>query len=150
MNEEFKNFEYFLCNIKKFFNENKETIHKARNEIKVIIYENKKVVVKSFKIPHFINKIVYTFFKKSKAQKSYEYALKINEFTPKPIGYVEFYKFGLLNESYFVSEKFEYNFTIREPLLDINFPNKNEILKSFAKFTFDLHQAGIFHFDYSN
>ncbi|MDK2047742.1 lipopolysaccharide kinase InaA family protein [Aliarcobacter butzleri] len=149
LNEEFKNFEYFLCNIRKFFNENKETIHKARNEIKVIIYENKKVVVKSFKIPHFINKIVYTFFKKSKAQKSYEYALKINEFTPKPIGYVEFYKFGLLNESYFVSEKFEYNFTIREPLLDINYPNKNKILKAFAKFTFDLHQAGIFHFDYS-
>lgn len=149
LNGEFKNFEYFLCNIRKFFNENKETIHKARNEIKVIIYENKKVVVKSFKIPHFINKIVYTFFKKSKAQKSYEYALKINEFTPKPIGYVEFYKFGLLNESYFVSEKFEYNFTIREPLLDINYPNKNKILKAFAKFTFDLHQAGIFHFDYS-
>ncbi len=149
INKYFKTYNIFLCNIKKFFNENKETIHKARNEIKVIIYENKKVVVKSFKIPHFINKIVYTFFKKSKAQKSYEYALKINEFTPKPIGYVEFYKFGLLNESYFVSEKFEYNFTIREPLLDINFPNKNEILKSFAKFTFDLHQAGIFHFDYS-
>ncbi|WP_252981496.1 lipopolysaccharide kinase InaA family protein [Aliarcobacter butzleri] len=92
---------------------------------------------------------MYTFFKKSKAQKSYEYALKINEFTPKPIGFIEFYKYGLLDESYFLSEKFDYNFTIREPLLDINFPNKNEILKSFAKFTFDLHQAGIFHFDYS-
>ncbi len=65
----------------------------------------KSSVVKYFKIPYFINKIVYTFFKKSKAQKSYEYALKIKDFTPKPIGYIEFYKFGLLDESYFVSRK---------------------------------------------
>ena len=149
LNEEFKKFEYFLCNIKQFFKENSNTIHKARNELKVIEHENKKLVVKYFKIPHFINKIVYTFFKKSKAQKSYEYALKIKEFTPKPIGYIEFYKFGLLDESYFVSEKFDYDFTIREPLLDINFPNKNEIFKAFAQFTFDLHENGIYHLDYS-
>ena len=149
LNEEFKKFEYFLCNIKQFFKENSNTIHKARNELKVIEYENKKLVVKYFKIPYFINKIVYTFFKKSKAQKSYEYALKIKDFTPKPIGYIEFYKFGLLDESYFVSEKFDYDFTIREPLLDINFPNKNEIFKAFAQFTFDLHENGIYHLDYS-
>ena len=149
LNEEFKKFEYFLCNIKQFFKENSNTIHKARNELKVLEHENQKLVVKYFKIPHFINKVVYTFFKKSKAQKSYEYALKIKEFTPKPIGYIEFYKFGLLDESYFVSEKFDYDFTIREPLLDINFPNKNEIFKAFAQFTFDLHENGIYHLDYS-
>ena len=149
LNEEFKKFEYFLCNIKQFFKENSNTIHKARNELKVIEHENQKLVVKYFKIPHFINKIVYTFFKKSKAQKSYEYALKIKEFTPKPIGYIEFYKFGLFDESYFVSEKFDYDFTIREALLDINFPNKNEIFKAFAQFTFDLHENGIYHLDYS-
>ena len=149
LNEEFKKFEYFLCNIKQFFKENSNSIHKARNELKVIENENQKLVVKYFKIPHFINKIVYTFFKKSKAQKSYEYALKIKDFTPKPIGYIEFYKFGLLDESYFVSEKFDYDFTIREPLLDINFPNKNEIFKAFAQFTFDLHENGIYHLDYS-
>ncbi len=149
LNEEFKKFEYFLCNIKQFFKENSISIHKARNELKVIEHENKKLVVKYFKIPHFINKVVYTFFKKSKAQKSYEYALKIKDFTPKPIGYIEFYKFGLLDESYFVSEKFDYDFTIREPLLDINFPNKNEIFKAFAQFTFDLHENGIYHLDYS-
>ena len=149
LNEEFKKFEYFLCNIKQLFKENSNTIHKARNELKVIEHENQKLVVKYFKIPHFINKIVYTFFKKSKAQKSYEYALKIKEFTPRPIGYIEFYKFGLLDESYFVSEKFDYDFTIREPLLDINFPNKNEIFKAFAQFTFDLHENGIYHLDYS-
>lgn len=149
LNEEFKKFESFLSNIKQFFKENSNTIHKARNEIKVIKYQDENLVVKSFKVPHLINKIVYTFFKKTKAEKSYEYALKIKEFTPNPIGYIEFYKFGLLDESYFVSEKFDYDFTIREPLLDKDFPNKNDIFKSFAKFSYCLHEAGIFHLDYS-
>ncbi|RXJ94285.1 hypothetical protein CRU94_08915 [Arcobacter sp. AHV-9/2010] len=149
VNEEFKTLKNFVKNIKIFFQKNNNTIHKARNEIKVINYENRDFVVKSFKVPHIINKFVYTFFKSSKAKKSYDYALKIEKFTPKPIGYIEFYENFLINDSYFVSEKFDYDFTIREPLLDINFPNKNEIFKAFAKFTFDLHENGIYHLDYS-
>jgi len=149
VNEEFKTLKNFVKNIKIFFQKNNNTIHKARNEIKVINYENRDFVVKSFKIPHIINKFVYTFFKSSKAKKSYDYALKIENFTPKPIGYIEFYENFLINDSYFISEKFDYDFTIREPLLDINFPNKNEIFKAFAQFTFDLHENGIYHLDYS-
>ena len=61
INDEFKNLKNFLLNIRTFFQENKNTIHKARNEIKVINYENKDLVVKSFKIPNLINRIVYTF-----------------------------------------------------------------------------------------
>ena len=149
VNDEFKNFKDFLLNIKSFFQRNQNTIHKARNEIKIINYHNQDLVVKSFKIPNLLNRIIYTFYRSTKAKKSYEYALKIKEFTPQPIGFIEFYASGLLKDSYFVSEKFDYSFTIREPLLDTFFPNKNEILKAFAHFTFDLHQAGIFHFDYS-
>ncbi|MDX4026545.1 lipopolysaccharide kinase InaA family protein [Aliarcobacter skirrowii] len=149
VNEEFKTLKNFVKNIKIFFQKNNNTIHRARNEIKVINYENRDFVVKSFKIPHIINKFVYTFFKSSKAKKSYDYALKIENFTPKPIGYIEFYESFLINDSYFISEKFDYDFTIREPLLDINFPNKNEIFKAFAQFTFDLHENGIYHLDYS-
>lgn len=149
VNEEFKTLKNFVKNIKIFFQKNNNTIHKARNEIKVINYESRDFVVKSFKIPHIINKFVYTFFKSSKAKKSYDFALKIDKFTPKPIGYIEFYESFLINDSYFISEKFDYDFTIREPLLDINFPNKNEIFKAFAQFTFDLHENGIYHLDYS-
>ena len=149
INEDFKHFKDFLENIKEHFATSKNSIHKARNEIKVINYESRDFVVKSFKIPHIINKFVYTFFKSSKAKKSYDFALKIDKFTPKPIGYIEFYESFLINDSYFISEKFDYDFTIREPLLDINFPNKNEIFKAFAQFTFDLHENGIYHLDYS-
>ena len=142
-------FRDFLKNIKEHFLNNSNTIHKARNEIKVLKHTQQKVVVKAFKVPHLLNRIVYSFFRKSKARKSYEYSVKISKFVPKPIGYVEFYKGGLLHQSYFISEYFDYDFTIREPLLDKDFPKREAIFRAFARFTLELHNAQIFHNDYS-
>jgi len=139
----------FIKEIQKHFSNSNQSIHKARNEIKIITYNGKKQTIKSFKIPHIINKIAYTFFRPSKAKKSFQNALKILDFTPQPIGYIEFFKFGLLSKSYFVSEYFDYDFTIREPLLDKKYPNRVKIFQEFTKFTFLLHQSRIFHKDYS-
>ena len=144
-----KQYDFLLKEIKSHFQNSSNSIHKARNEIKIINYKDREYVVKSFKIPHLLNKIIYTFFKNSKAQKSYENSIKIVDFVPKPIGYIEFKKFGLICDSYFVSENFRYDFTIREPLLDKDFLDKKEIFKQFAEFTFDLHQNDILHLDYS-
>ncbi len=139
----------FLLNIKDSFSQHDSTIHKARNELKIIINAEVETVVKAFKVPNIINQIAYSYFRDSKAKKSYEYSLKIGNFTPTPIGYIEFYTSTLLKQSYFISEKFEYDFTIREPLLDKSFKDREEIFKAFARFTLELHNAGIFHNDYS-
>jgi len=142
-------FKDFILNIKAHFLKNKKSIHKARNEIKILERENCNVVVKSFKIPHFINKVVYGFFRDSKAKKSYENSMKIIDFVPEPIGYIEFKTFFLLFESYFISKEFPYDFTIREPLLDSDFEDKHGIFEAFALFTQQLHDQGIEHLDYS-
>ena len=144
-----ENYTKILKDIRTYFHDSKHSIHKARNEIKTIDFNGENLVVKSFKIPNIINKIVYTFLKASKAEKSYINSVKIIDFVPKPIGFIEFKKFGLISDSYFISENFTYNFTIREPLLDKNFDDKENIFKAFAKFTFKLHQNNIFHLDYS-
>lgn len=142
-------YEVLLKNIQNYFYGSEESIHKARNEIKIIRFENEEFAVKSFKVPNLINKIVYTFFKSSKAKKSYENSVKIGDFVPRPIGYIEFERFGLIGESYFISENFKYDFTIREPLLDKDFLQRDAVFKAFAEFTFKLHESGIFHLDYS-
>jgi len=139
----------FILNIKNFFVDNTQTIHKARNELKIIEHNGINTIVKSFKIPNFINQIAYSYFRDSKAKRSYEHSLLIEQFTPKAIGYIEFYSASLLKESYFVSEKFDYDFTIREPLFQDGFEDKEEILKAFARFTLELHNSDVFHFDYS-
>jgi len=144
-----KLFKDFILNIQEYFKQNNNSIHKARNEIKILNHSNQEVVVKSFKVPHLLNRVVYGFFRESKAKKSYDYSVKISDFVPQAIGYIEFKKMGLLEKSYFISEHFNYDFTIREPLLDANFPQKKEILQAFAKFTFELHENEILHQDYS-
>ena len=149
INEKYKDFLSFLLQIPAYFQKNTQTIHKARNELKIIPFANVETVVKSFKVPHLLNRIIYAFFRDSKAKKSYEYSLKIKDFTPSPIGYIEFYSSLLLHESYFVSERFAYDFTIREPLLDAAFEEREEIFKAFARFSYALHEADILHQDYS-
>ncbi len=139
-----QSYKKFILNIQNHFKANHNTIHKARNELKVI--DGK--VIKSFKKPSFLKSIIYS-LTPSKAKRSYLYSLKLKEFAPKPLGYIEFYENGLLSDSYFVSEEFKYDFTIREVLLDKNFYDRENILKEFARFTYKLHEENILHLDYS-
>jgi hypothetical protein len=138
-----------LRNIRDYFKQSELSIWDKRNKIKVVSYNNKDITIKSFKIPHFINKVAYSFIRDSKAKRSYENSLKIISFVPKPIGYAEFKKYGLLQNSYFVCEKYDYDFTIREVLTQKDFLDRNGIFKAFAKFTLELHKKGVEHLDYS-
>ncbi len=148
------NYEYFkskLFNIKKIFNSSNESIHKARNELKIVEIYDLKCVVKSFKVPIFINRIAYTFFRDSKAMKSFKNAQILRELdvnTPEPIGVIQFYESALISQSYFISLYEPYDFTIRE-VFHHKVDEYKDILKEFAKFTYDLHKKGVWHVDYS-
>lgn len=145
-------FQDFLLNIKDHFKNNSNTIHKARNELKVIEHKDIQTVVKAFKIPNILNQIVYAYFRDSKAKKSYENAVKLKQLninTPNPIGYIEFYRNFLFKESFFISEKLDYLFTIREPLRNNNLKDREEIIKKFVAFTYNLHKNCVYHKDYS-
>jgi len=142
-------FTELVSNIRSYFSESTDSIWDKRNKLKVIIIKEKSLIIKSFKVPHIINKIAYTFLRDSKAQRSYENSLDILEFVPQPIGYAEFFRFGLLYDSYFVCEKYDYDFTIREPLTQNDFPEKEAVFKDFASFTHALHRKGVEHLDYS-
>jgi len=152
LNEQYKNTKEFLLNIKDYFKQNSNTIHKARNELKVIEYDNIQTVVKAFKIPNIINQIVYAYFRDSKAKKSYQNGIRLRALglnTPEPIGYIEFYKKFLFKESFFIAKKYDYDFTIREPLRNKDLKNREEIIKKFVEFTFDLHKNNVYHKDFS-
>ncbi|WP_072682431.1 lipopolysaccharide kinase InaA family protein [Arcobacter sp. LA11] len=152
LNDKFKSFEEFLFNIKNYFFKNLKTIHKARNELKVIDYDSVSTVVKAFRIPNKINQVVYAYFRDSKAKKSYQNAITLEKLginTPSPIGYIEFYEGLLFKESFFISKKFDYDYTIREPLRNKQLENREEIIKEFVKFTYNLHQNNVYHKDYS-
>ena len=138
-------------NIQSLFAGDNHSIHKARNELKIIDIQGVKTVVKSFKVPHLLNRIVYSYFRRSKAYKSYHNALRLQELrisTPQPIALIECFESGLLADSYFISEYFEYDFTIRTPLLEM-LSDREAIFTAFAAYTYELHQKGVWHLDYS-
>jgi len=93
--------------------------------------------------------VVYSFFRQSKAQKSYLFAEKIGSFTPEPIAYIEYYQHGLISKSYFVAKHYAFDFDIRRPLLEPDFPDRTLIFKSFAAFVYQLHEHNILHLDLS-
>ena len=148
-----QNFNHFIIDIQKNFKQNSNKIlFQQRNTIKIVQHVQKEYVVKSFKTPHLLNQVVYKFFRASKAQRSYENSIKLvklNINTPQPIGYIEFPSTFLFKESYYVSDFFDYGFEIRELLSDENFSQREEILKAFVAFSYDLHNKGVFHVDYS-
>ena len=144
-------FENDLKTVKEHFAASNESIHKARNELRIVPLHGVKTVIKAFKIPHLLNRFVYAHLRDSKAKKSYENAVRLLELgvpTPQPIGYIEFLEGGLLSQSYFLSKFEPYDFTIRE-VLRHKVDNAETILKAFTAFTYELHQKGVWHEDYS-
>lgn len=123
-----------------------------RNIIKVIKHKGLDLNIKAFKIPHFVNSIIYKFFRKSKAQRSFEYAIRLIELnvgTPKPIAYYEFVTPFLFKKSYYISEQLECDLTYRELTENLNYPDHETILREFTRFTFKLHEKNILFLDHS-
>ena len=151
LNEKYSNFKDDLFSIKKHFDKSSESIHKARNELRIAPINGIQTVIKAFKIPHIINQVVYAYFRDSKAKKSYRNGIELIKrgvSTPEPIGYIEYYKLGLFEKSYFLSVYEPYDFTIREALHH-KLDDYKDLLKAFAKFTYSLHVKGVWHVDYS-
>lgn len=135
------------------FNSSNELIGDGkRNIIKNVLYNNEKLTVKSFKKPHIINSIVYRFFRKSKAERSYRFAKILTSEgigTPIPIGYVEYFNFFGITNSYYISSFLECDLTFRELNKEFNFYESEDILKAFTNFTFNIHEKNILFHDHS-
>jgi tRNA A-37 threonylcarbamoyl transferase component Bud32 len=123
-----------------------------RNKIKTFELNGNNISVKSFKIPNFINQIVYKYFRKSKAERSFEYANSLIKFgieTPKPIAFFENSSLLGLQESYYICEYLNYDLTYRELVTNPEYPNAENILRQFTKFTWKLHEKGVYFKDHS-
>ncbi|NDI99832.1 Kdo domain containing protein [Flavobacterium sp. LaA7.5] len=127
-------------------------INGKRNKIKTFPLGAITVNVKSFKVPNAINKLVYRFFRKSKAQRSYEFANLLLEKgigTPQPIAYFENKAALSLQDSYYMSEQMEADLTFRQLIEIPDYPEHEIILRQFTQFTFRLHEKGIAFLDHT-
>lgn len=123
-----------------------------RNALKLFKLEDQIINVKSFRVPNIINQVAYRFFRKSKAQRSFIYANKLQSLnigTPQPIAYYEYKTRLLFKKSFYISEHLDCDLTYRELISDLNYQNHDAILRAFTRFTYNLHENQIKFLDHS-
>lgn len=133
-----------LAIILNFGNFNEILGNPERNVIKKIPLQSDFITVKSFKKPHFINKFVYKYFRKSKARRSFEHGQKLLELdilNPEPLAYIENSDFIGITSSYYISKYVPYDFTLRELYEQ---PDSHECVKAFARFPYYVHTKGVY------
>ena len=151
INPTYKALSSFINQIPDTFERSGKTIYTGRNLIKVFEVNGLKINVKRYGVPFFLNRIVYSFFRKSKGLRAYEYPFVLEQkkiATPEPIAYIEERKGGLIHYSYFISIQSSY----KSLLYDIGNSEAHEIaplLTALAKFTTHIHENEVYHKDYS-
>ncbi len=153
VNPDFAEMKDFMKSLPTIFDEYGETIKKDRNEIKIIQHGDLKLCVKSFNRVTVFNRYIYSWFRSTKAKRSYKVACKLkkrNIHTPAPVGYVERYgRWGILEKAFYVSLYLEHRYDMAD-VLDATIAMQEDILSGFAKYMAQVvHPAGAWHNDLS-
>ena len=94
LNPEYKFLQQFVQDLPTRFASEGKVIQDKRNTIKVFEYKELEINVKRYRVPIFINRIAYRFFRKSKAVKAYFNSLEVRKrnlsLVSKPSGVVYF------------------------------------------------------------
>lgn len=142
----------FAQRLPELFDREGEVLHTGRNTIKAFEVKGEQLAVKRFRRPNLLRAVIYTFFRRSKARRSYEHAVRLRALgidSPEPIAWSEYRRHGLLSDSYYVSRRSDY-----APLSQTteHFPAAGTlpVLEAFARFAVSLHEKGIEHRDFNH
>lgn len=151
INPQYEHLRSWLETLPHTFPQTGKVIYDARNQIRCFEEGELILCVKRFHQPHFLNRLIYSYFKRSKARRSYEngmYLLRHGIGTPEPIAYIEEKKCGLMGYSYLVTLQSRLTRLNREFTLNYT-PELDATIRPLARFTARMHEAGILHYDYS-
>ena len=141
----------FIERLPEVFPVSGEVLHEGRNQIRAFDIGGESLVVKRYKRPHLFNRVMYSFFRKNKARRAYEHALRLRGMgfdTPEPVAWSEYRKDGLIADTYFVSRRSELT-PLPQTMRRFPAPDTLPVLEAFARFTVRLHEQGICHEDFN-
>ena len=121
-----------------------------KNVIRSVVWEGILVEIKQFKYNTLVDRYWFATFGKSKAQLGYENSdrlLNLGINTPERIAYITSYKYGMLYEDFYVYLSIDYKSL--DELIKLPLSSSLNALKTFARFSFNLHSLGIFPKDYT-
>ena len=137
----------FIKQLPQHFAQEGELLYEGRNEVRRYRVKNEWLVVKKYKQPTIIQRIVYTFFKKSKRERAYLFAgmLRKRGFdTPHEVAYIEKKRGGLFLDGYFISTQCDF-----PPLSKVLWQRRfdKHAANELAAFMVQLHEKGVLHGD---
>ncbi|CAG5002081.1 hypothetical protein DYBT9275_02803 [Dyadobacter sp. CECT 9275] len=150
---DFSDLREFALSLSETFDNMGAVILDNRNVIKKIEIPQGTFVIKDFKGMYFFNRLGYSLFSRSKAEKSFRNSQNLNKrgiSTPAHVGWINYYNLGLLKRSFFISVYHPYE-TLRETLKRNlnNKPHQSLLYHHLLKFIIKLHKAGVYHDDFS-
>lgn len=89
--DDFQDLSSFVRVLPVHFENGGTLIYEGRNKLKEFEIHGRKLIVKSYQLPHLINRIVYNSFRASKARRSYQYAQMLRKAgigSPAPVGFL--------------------------------------------------------------
>ena len=149
IHKDFMHLQQFVENLPAKFLKEGEYLHNGRNQVKRFRVNREWIIVKKYKRPNIAQKVVYSFFKSSKAERAYNFAAKLREMsllTPQEIAYIEIKRYLLLDESYFVSTQCSY--AAVSQVMESDEP-QYEMIPALVQFLAHLHDLGVIHGDLS-
>lgn len=134
----------------RFAQEGRE-IFKNRNAIRQYDVGEVSVVVKQFTLPIRFNRFVYRWLRKTKAQRSFEYATRLRAIgvgSPEPLAFVDTGSLFQVGYCYYASRTSQLRYNFRQAVEEEQ-PDEAEILRAIARTTARMHEGGFWHKDYS-
>lgn len=151
INPKYEYLREYISKLPQSFEKEGRIIYQKRNLIKVLNINGLEINVKRYEVPFWINRVAYTFFRQPKGKRAFLYPEKLlarGFETPCPIAYIEQKRSGLIEHSYFVSLQSSYSRTFYE-FGDADISSCKDVVVAFARYSAQLHEAGVLHQDYS-
>lgn len=130
-----------------------EVIYDGRNQLRRFVVDGHRLIVKSFRVPNLVNRIVYGWLRASKAQRSFEYAARLRSLgigSPAPVGWVTERSGLLFGRSYYACLESTLPYSYKDIIAHTLAPDdERRALEAIARTTARLHDHGWLHKDYS-
>ena len=133
-----------------FFSRNGRVIHDGRNTVKLFEIDGQRLAVKRYGHISLLNRLLYGFLRKSKAERAYRHAIRLRQLgvgTPEEVAFLEVRRHCLLDACYFVARYSDYKPLQPVTELDIQRPEVAAVFDALADFLFRMHNAGVLHKD---
>lgn len=106
IHKDYQQYKDFITAIPEHEYDVKKVYCNQRNVVELVSWGGVDFVIKRYRKPIFLNRVAYTFFRKGKAQRSYENAnilLSLGISTAMPVAYITQKHFGLFHTEWFIS-----------------------------------------------